>query len=263
MNNMNNAGINQMMPMNNQIGVMNQLYGLNSPIGMNYDSTTLNIKNIIQPYENKIKELEEIIRQKDFEITVLKQKLNNSKNNMMMPNINQLNMNMGINMMPNLNNQINKEVTLCIQLEDERVININCLENDKASIINKKLNIKEGYISCNYKIVEENSTIKDIVFKYGKFFHLATSVQNIIFKKTSGESFGMYLDGNCPIIIAIIYHFFKLNQLNNIKRFLNRTIICLYDACQIRIDDTTPIKDFFKCTWPNVVVNDKGKLIGG
>jgi len=38
--------VKSMLPMNNQIGVMNQLYGLNSPIGMNYDSTTLNIKNI-------------------------------------------------------------------------------------------------------------------------------------------------------------------------------------------------------------------------
>jgi len=44
---------------------------------MNMDNTTLNIKNIVLPYENKLKELEKIIRQKDFEITVLKQKLNN------------------------------------------------------------------------------------------------------------------------------------------------------------------------------------------
>jgi hypothetical protein len=82
---MNQMGINQMMM--NQMGlnpmlIKNQPNQIN-PIGM--DNTTLNIKNIVQPYENKIKELEEIIRQKDFEITVLKQKLNNnnSKNNFM------------------------------------------------------------------------------------------------------------------------------------------------------------------------------------
>ena len=40
------------------------------------DQTALNVKSIIEPYENKIRELEEIIKQKDFEIIVLKQKLN-------------------------------------------------------------------------------------------------------------------------------------------------------------------------------------------
>ena len=54
------------------------------------NNTTLNIKNIVQPYENKIKELEEIIRQKNFEITVLKQKLNKN-NNLMNMNINPIN----------------------------------------------------------------------------------------------------------------------------------------------------------------------------
>ena len=59
MNNMNNFG------MKNQLNLM--------------DNTALNIKNIIQPYENKIRELEEIIKQKDFEIIVLKQKLNTNE----------------------------------------------------------------------------------------------------------------------------------------------------------------------------------------
>ena len=74
-NGMNQMGMNFMMMNNN---------------AMNMDNTTLNIKNIVQPYENKIKELEEIIRQKNFEITVLKQKLNKN-NNLMNMNINQIN----------------------------------------------------------------------------------------------------------------------------------------------------------------------------
>ena len=56
---MNNMG---MIGMNNQPNLM--------------DQTALNVKSIIEPYENKIRELEEIIKQKDFEIIVLKQKLN-------------------------------------------------------------------------------------------------------------------------------------------------------------------------------------------
>ena len=37
--------------------------GIN-PMGMNLAQTAQNVKEIIQPYENKIRELEEIIKQK-------------------------------------------------------------------------------------------------------------------------------------------------------------------------------------------------------
>ena len=65
------------------------------------DQTALNIKNIIQPYENKIRELEKIIMQKDFEITVLKQKLNKNSNN-----ANFMNMNPMMNIPPLNNDEI-------------------------------------------------------------------------------------------------------------------------------------------------------------
>ena len=101
----NNIGMNPMgvmnpMEMMNPMGMMNPMrigipMGINNqPIlmnGMNLDETAKNIKNIVEPYENKIRELEEIIKQKDFEITVLKQKLNTSNNNNNMNNINQIN----------------------------------------------------------------------------------------------------------------------------------------------------------------------------
>ena len=65
-----NAGMNQMgifpIQMNN-MGMM----GMNNQQNL-MDQTALNIKNIIAPYENKIRELEEIIKQKDYEIIVLK-----------------------------------------------------------------------------------------------------------------------------------------------------------------------------------------------
>ena len=100
---MNNLGMNPMgmnpMQMNN-MGMM----GMNNQPNL-MDQTALNIKSIIEPYENKIRELEEIIKQKDFEITVLKQKLNNnvSKNNLMTINPN-LMMNMNPMMNMNMNN---------------------------------------------------------------------------------------------------------------------------------------------------------------
>ena len=85
---MNNMGMNQMnMNINNQANLM--------------DENALRVKNLIQPYENKIKELEEVIRQKEFEIAVLKDKLNN--NNINIQNQNVMNM-----MMSNSNKDLGK-----------------------------------------------------------------------------------------------------------------------------------------------------------
>ena len=55
--------------MNNQMmGMSNQMMGMNNPMmGMNNqmnDDITTRIKTIVEPYEKKIKELEEQIRQK-------------------------------------------------------------------------------------------------------------------------------------------------------------------------------------------------------
>ena len=107
--NMNNMMMNNMNPMG-----MNNL-GMN-PMGMNIqsnlmneipmDETAQNIKSIIQPYENKIRELEEIIKQKDFEITVLKQKLKNANKSDNFMNMNQMNM-MNMNMNQNPMNLMN------------------------------------------------------------------------------------------------------------------------------------------------------------
>ena len=91
--------------MNNMMGNMNMNMNMN-PMGMNnqlmtnfvMDDTAMKIKTIIDPYEKKISELEQIIKQKDFEILVLKEKLNNFTNNQMMMN-NQINMNNNMNMM--------------------------------------------------------------------------------------------------------------------------------------------------------------------
>ena len=65
----------------------------------------MNIKNIIEPYEKRIKELEETIRKKDFEIAVLKQKIFNINNNKNHPIILGNNNNYNYN---NYNNEKNK-----------------------------------------------------------------------------------------------------------------------------------------------------------
>ena len=93
MNNMNQMMGNMSMNMNQT--------GMSSTLMTNFamDDTAMKIKAIIDPYEKKIIDLEKIIRQKDFEILVLKEKLNNYKNFQMNINNNQMGM--------NNNNQIN------------------------------------------------------------------------------------------------------------------------------------------------------------
>ena len=150
---MNQIGMNQ-MGMNNQFNQMNV-------VGMN--NTTLNIKSIVQPYENKIKELEEIIRQKNFEITVLKQKLNKN-NNLMDMNINPINpmiYNQNMNqfmVFGNNNQQIEdkgNQMKLTTKSENQE-FKIECFSNDKISSIYEKYNIK-GFLTYNFKLLESDS----------------------------------------------------------------------------------------------------------
>ena len=91
---------------------MNQI-GMNNTLMTNFamDDTAMKIKAIIDPYETKIIELEKKIREKDFEILVLKEKLRTYKNSSMnmnnpmsMDNKNQMGMNMGNQMEMNMNN---------------------------------------------------------------------------------------------------------------------------------------------------------------
>ena len=93
MNNMNQMMGNMNMNMNQA--------GMSSTLMTNFamDDTAMKIKAIIDPYEKKIIDLEKIIRQKDFEILVLKEKLNNYKNSQMNNNNNQMGMGMNDNQM--------------------------------------------------------------------------------------------------------------------------------------------------------------------
>ena len=147
-------------------------------MGMNNnitDDLSSRIKIIIEPYEKKIKDLEEQIRQKDFEITVLKEKLykfeNNSFNNniqgmnqMKMPigmnqmgmGMNQVQMPMGMNQMPmgmnqpmidmNLNNSGPDIINLIFRFSNQNSFNnqINpikqrCFIDDEFGFVQKKI----------------------------------------------------------------------------------------------------------------------------
>ena len=63
--------MNMNMNMNQMMGNMNPM-GMNNQLMTNFamDDTAMKLKAIIEPYEKKITELEQIIKKKDFEILV-------------------------------------------------------------------------------------------------------------------------------------------------------------------------------------------------
>ena len=245
MNNMNPNEMNQMGMGINQMG-MNQ-------IGMNLDQTAQNIKEIIQPYENKIRELEEIIKQKDFEITVLKQKLKNSHNDQI--NINQMNMmNLNqMNMMMGVTNQQEKgkEIRVELKFQDNRIINAKCFEKEKASVLREKLNLNASNenihkITLDYQIIDENLTIEENHIYYGSKLYISSHIINIIFRVQTGNCHYFSLEENCPVGMAIILFLAKKIGKPEMIFDVDRSLFFLYNASRLVIKDNTPIKEIFK-----------------
>jgi len=143
MNNLNNFGMNQInlnnMPFNNA--------GMNNIPQNLINENNMNIQFQILNYENRIKELENIIEQKDVEIAFLKEKLNNNgfnfpmQNFMNMNNFNMNNFNMNMDqpniMMQNQNNDISGGTQICVSFENIR--NFICNDNDLAYTLIEKI----------------------------------------------------------------------------------------------------------------------------
>ena len=217
-----------------------------------------NIKNIVLPYENKIRELEEIIRQKDFEITVLKQKLNNNISNFNLMNMNPMMMNMN-----NLNNQNEnrKEIVLKIKLENESNLKyVQCLEDDKTSIIREKLNINKGILTYNYKWINENLSIKQNEILNGTIIKETNKIYSLEFKDVRGRSYVFTLDEDCSVKIAILIYCFETKKIYDLY---NDKLLFLYNAMKLNIHDKTSLKQKFSLNaYPVIIVNNKDDLIG-
>ena len=259
---MNNMGMNQ-MGINNQPNLMN---------GMSMDTTAQNIKNIIQPYENKIKQLEEIIRQKDFEITVLKQKLNNNKPNTMNINnpldfmnmnnqMNIMNMNIPLNimMMPNIIQ--NNEKTIFLELKcDNNTYNINCYQKDKVSILREKINFDKGKrgFTFNYKVLDEDLSFKENgIYDYAKIE--IKPVLNLFFD-FHGKIYSIVLSKDCPLSIAISYFLLRMSNPFILQKIISdiRALTFLYNASNLNVKDQSPIDKIFENINPVITVVEAG-----
>ena len=142
------------------------------------------IKSIVEPYEKKIRDLEEQLLKKDFEITVLKEKLFNAENNpsnyMPMGMNMGMGMGMGMGMEPpfmNVNNMFNnnfqeeKESDI-IKLEfrisgTNQKIEQRCFNDDEFGFVQKKvlkkLNITgEVKFNFNGKKTDPKATVSEL-----------------------------------------------------------------------------------------------------
>ena len=230
-NGINNMGINQ-MNMHNQSNLM--------------DENALRIKNLIQPYENKIKELEEIIRQKDFEIAVLKDKINNNNFNIQNPNL--MNMN-PMNMMmqvPNKEIEKGKEIVVYRMNSFKEMLpgKYICYENEMTfklldrMIGNYPWNLLK--FLCNEKTLHPFLTIKENGIKDGSIINYCRAL-NILFKNNIGSSIIIALDDNYPIKKAIKFYLLKIGKEGCFNKFF-----FLYNYTRLNIKDKTPIKNIFK-----------------
>ena len=259
---MNNMGMNQ-MGINNQPNLMN---------GMSMDTTAQNIKNIIQPYENKIKQLEEIIRQKDFEITVLKQKLNNNKPNTMNINnpldfmnmnnqMNIMNMNIPLNimMMPNIIQ--NNEKTIFLELKcDNNTYNIDCYQKDKVSILREKINFDKGNreFTFNYKVLDENLSFKENgIYDYAK---IEIKPELNLFFDFHGKTYSIVLSKDCPLSIAISYFLLRMSNPFILQKIINniKALTFLFNASNLNVKDQSPIDKIFEHINPVITVVEAG-----
>ena len=241
--------MNNMMFNFNQMGMNSQQNQMN---GMMMDETSQNIRNIIQPYENKIRELEEIIKQKDFEIIVLKQKLNNNNSNVNFMNQMMINMNMNpMNiMMGNMNQQMEdkgKEISLTIISENKKEY-IKCFEGDKASIIKEKCNLTKVFLTFNYKLINCDLTIKENGICYNSLIYVKYYMINLIFKNTNGTTNVICLSEDCPVRMALIYYYMKFGKINHIMTNFgggNVDSLFLYNQKVLKVEDNTPIGEIF------------------
>ena len=193
--------MNQMM--GNMNMNMNQA-GMSSTLMTNFamDDTAMKIKAIIDPYEKKIIDLEKIIRQKDFEILVLKEKLNNYKNSQMNNN-NQIGMGMNDNQMGmgmNNNSQIgmnNNPMDMGMNMgnqmginmgNDMNMMNQNMMNIQMPPMMNPMVMNDKPMWMWHYNDLNNNQNLNDENNSSNKI--------NIVFRRN---------DGNPPILVMCDY----------------------------------------------------------
>ena len=229
---MNNMGMNPML-MNNNMGMNNM--GNYNQSNLN-DENALRIKNIIQPYENKIRELEETIRQKDYEIAILKDKINNNGFNIQSQNLMNMNqMMLNMNQMNMIIEKLQKGKEISVYF---RNVKYNCFEDDMTYKLIEKLFGGSNWYLITYTIngkkinpficIKENNIEDGDIIDCNNVFNLYFTLQNKM----------ITIDGNYPIKKAIKYYLLRIGKENCYEQFN-----FIWNGKRININDKRPIKD--------------------
>ena len=230
---------------------MNQSNDMNDQNNL-MDQTALNIRSIVEPYEKEIKRLQEVVRQQEFQIAVLKQKLNKKTDMNILNNIK--------DDIQQINDENNK---LCINLNNQMV---NCFENDNVSILRNKLNIINGYyMTLNYIPLDEEKTIKNNEIKNNVFVEVKNKeIVNLYFQTIEGMNYVIALSNDCPLNIALFHFFIKSGKFVELLQILNgkKIITFLFNANLLSIKDEIPIGNIFKNGYNKIIV-DNPALVGG
>ena len=293
--------------MNNQMmGMSNQMMGMNNPMmGMNNqmnDNITRRIKTIVEPYEKKIKELEEQIRQKDFEIAVLKEKCyqaekNNINNNFQGINPFQIpmgmnNIDIGLGMPPmvnmNNNNEYSDIITLIFRgINDIKIIQ-KCFIDDEFGFVQKKILKKINDPSDIKFIFNAKNTIPNLtVSELGmtdnanifmvkvKISNNNSNTSNISLKSQESSSFKIRIMFKTSQGILLNIPFDNEISIGSaLQKYLIRVnredliksnqekIVFIYNASKLSINDNRRLKDIILGDQATIMVNDISNLIG-
>ena len=207
------------------------------------------VKNIVEPYEKRIKELEEIIRTKDFEIAVLKQKIYNLNKDQKENNDNAYDNKQKENMINvkfiDFNNKL---ITMkCNELYKARIVFENYLHlNEKIRLELRNLNFTcnnnplKSYLSLKENGIADNS----IIYVYPK------RLMNLVFESTNSRrpSVPLTYDENISVGMAFIYYLIYIQEEEMLINILNkkRVLSFISNSTEFKINDETPIKNRFR-----------------
>jgi hypothetical protein len=160
-----NMNMNMNMPIQNQ--AMMGMHGMQNMQNQFMNYNDMQIKILIDPYLEKIKKLEEEIREKDLQITQLKFKLmqNNNMNQMNMVNIPINQMNNGFCQMSNQMNINNRKfLSIKTKIENGKEIVIQSISDDKFDKVIDKICSKTLYEKANYEfyVVTKHKAKRDL-----------------------------------------------------------------------------------------------------
>jgi len=160
-----NPNMNMNMPIQNQ--AMMGMPGMQNMQNQFMNHNDMQIKILIDPYLEKIKKLEEEIREKDLQITQLKFMLmqNNNTNQMNMVNIPMNQMNNGFCQMSNQMNINNRKfLSIKTKIENGKEIVIQSISDDKFDKVIDKFCSKTLYEKENYEfyVVTKHKAKRDL-----------------------------------------------------------------------------------------------------